>query len=48
MTEEKYDVERVVSFRRLHIRPDGFFKVKLTVKWQGYPESDNTEEPLEQ
>ena len=28
-------------------RPDGFKEMKLYIKWEHYPESDNTWEPLE-
>ncbi|EGZ09651.1 hypothetical protein PHYSODRAFT_522638, partial [Phytophthora sojae] len=37
-----YHVERVVRERRLH------GKRQLLVKWRGYPESDNSWEPVEQ
>jgi hypothetical protein len=42
--EEEYEVERILSHRR-HGRSR---KLQYFIKWKGYPESDNTWEPVEQ
>jgi hypothetical protein len=42
--EEEYEVERVVNHRR-HGKAR---RLQYLIKWKGYPESDNTWEPLDQ
>lgn len=43
-----YNVERICGDKFTGSnRPDGFKEMKLYIKWENYPECDNTWEPLE-